>query len=109
MMAQRKSPEGIQYSGFFDALLKIPRQEGFMALYKVRRRCSCCSSCFGSAGIGVAFPRNHLDSLALFRGNSSRPSPYDCDAQLPNSFQDAQLTLLSKAVDPNNCRACCRG
>lgn len=36
MMAQRKSPEGIQYSGFFDALLKIPRQEGMMALYKVR-------------------------------------------------------------------------
>lgn len=35
MMAQRKSPEGIQYSSFFDALLKIPRQEGFLALYKV--------------------------------------------------------------------------
>mmetsp|Transcript_14801 Transcript_14801/g.44715 ORF Transcript_14801/g.44715 Transcript_14801/m.44715 type:complete len:315 (+) Transcript_14801:85-1029(+) len=34
MMAQRKSPEGIQYSSFFDALLKIPRQEGFLALYK---------------------------------------------------------------------------
>lgn len=35
MMAQKKSPEGIQYSGFFDALFKIPKQEGFMALYKV--------------------------------------------------------------------------
>ena len=35
MMAQKKAPEGIQYSGFFDALLKIPRQEGFLALYKV--------------------------------------------------------------------------
>lgn len=34
MMAQKKSPEGIQYSGFFDALFKIPKQEGFMALYK---------------------------------------------------------------------------
>ena len=36
MMAQKKSPEGIQYSGFFDALIKIPRQEGIMAMYKVR-------------------------------------------------------------------------
>jgi hypothetical protein len=35
MMAQKKSPEGIQYSGFFDALIKIPRQEGIMAMYKV--------------------------------------------------------------------------
>ena len=35
-MAQKKSPEGIQYSGFFDALFKIPRQEGVMALYKAR-------------------------------------------------------------------------
>ena len=34
-MAQKKSPEGIQYSGFFDALVKIPRQEGIMAMYKV--------------------------------------------------------------------------
>ena len=34
-MAQKKSPEGIQYSGFFDALMKIPRQEGIMAMYKV--------------------------------------------------------------------------
>ncbi len=35
MMAQKKSPEGIQYSGFLDALVKIPRQEGIMAMYKV--------------------------------------------------------------------------
>ena len=35
MMAQKKSPEGIQYSGFFDALVKIPRQEGIKAMYKV--------------------------------------------------------------------------
>ena len=35
MMAQKKSPEGIQYSGFFDALIKIPRQEGIKAMYKV--------------------------------------------------------------------------
>ena len=41
MMAQKKSPEGIQYSGFFDALVKIPRQEGIMAMYKVR----CIHNC----------------------------------------------------------------
>lgn len=34
MMAQRKSPGGVQYKSFFDALLKIPAQEGVLALYK---------------------------------------------------------------------------
>ena len=36
MMAQKKSPFPDQYSGFLDCLLKVPRQEGFLALYKVR-------------------------------------------------------------------------
>lgn len=35
MMAQKKSPFPDQYSGFLDCLLKVPRQEGFLALYKV--------------------------------------------------------------------------
>ena len=35
MMAQKKSVNPNQYSGFFDCLLKIPRQEGILALYKV--------------------------------------------------------------------------
>lgn len=44
MMAQRKSPGGIQYTSFFDALLKIPSQEGVMALYKVIYMAMCPSS-----------------------------------------------------------------
>lgn len=35
MMAQKKSAFPDQYSGFVDCLLKVPRQEGFLALYKV--------------------------------------------------------------------------
>ena len=37
MMAQKKSPFPDQYSGFLDCLLKVPRQEGFLALYKVKK------------------------------------------------------------------------
>ena len=37
MMAQKKSPFPDQYSGFLDCLLKVPRQEGFLALYKVTK------------------------------------------------------------------------
>ena len=35
-MAQQKSADGVSYKGFVDALVKIPQQEGFGALYKVR-------------------------------------------------------------------------
>ena len=33
-MAQSKSGGDIRYKGFLDALVKIPREEGFLAMYK---------------------------------------------------------------------------
>ena len=33
-MAQTKTSDGVRYAGFLDALVRIPREEGFRALYK---------------------------------------------------------------------------
>ena len=34
LMAQQKSDGPARYTGLLDALMKIPREEGFLALYK---------------------------------------------------------------------------